>query len=255
MLKIYAEMIQGSDIWLAARMGTLTASEMKHVVTPGKLQYAKNDKSRAHVNEIAAQRISGYVEPSYVGDDMMRGNFDEIEARILYGKHYAETIECGFITNDAHGFTLGYSPDALIGHTGLIEIKSRKQKYQIETIVSGEVPAEYVLQLQTGLMVSEREWIDFVSYSGGLPMFVKRVYADQVMQSAIISAATAFEEQVCEVIERYQQNSRGMILTERKIFDEEISMDAGDSAALQRFDIDMPGNKERFCFGRVDQSE
>ena len=33
-VRIHAEMIQGSDEWLAARCGLLTASEMKLIVTP-----------------------------------------------------------------------------------------------------------------------------------------------------------------------------------------------------------------------------
>lgn len=54
------------------------------------------------------------------------------------------------------------------------------------------MPDDYLLQIQTGLLVTERAWCDFISYSGGLPMFTKRVYADEKVQNAIIEAATAF---------------------------------------------------------------
>ncbi|NBW19115.1 MAG: YqaJ-like viral recombinase, partial [Caulobacteraceae bacterium] len=161
-------MVQGGEEWYAARCGLLTASEMKLILTP-KLKIADNDKSRAHVWELLAQRISGYVEPSYVSDDMLRGREDENDAKITYTEHYAEVTDVGFITNDKWGFTLGYSPDGLVGDTGLIECKSRRQKFQVETIASGVVPEEYMLQLQTALLVSERKWIDFVSYCAGLP--------------------------------------------------------------------------------------
>jgi hypothetical protein len=63
----------------------------------------------------------GYVEPHYVSDDMIRGHDDEIEARSLYAKHHAPVAEVGFITNSKCGFTIGYSPDALVGDNGLIE--------------------------------------------------------------------------------------------------------------------------------------
>lgn len=72
------------------------------------------------------------------------------------------------------GFTLGYSPDGLVGDDGLIEAKSRVQKYQFQAIIehvasgSASVPAEFVMQLQTGLLGSECQWIDFISYSNGL---------------------------------------------------------------------------------------
>jgi predicted phage-related endonuclease len=218
MIKHHTDLLQGSLEWLQARLGILTASEMKHVLTPT-LKLANNDKTRAHVYEIAAQRISQYVEPHYVSDDMLRGQADEILAREAYAKHHAPVEECGFITNNKWGFTLGYSPDALVGTSGLIECKSRRQKFQVQTIAEAEVPEEYWMQLQTGLLVSEREWLDFVSYSGGLPMLVLRVEPCIKTQEAILEAADAFEGKVSEVIAAYDANVRNLrsVPTERTI--------------------------------------
>ena len=256
-IKYHTELLQGSEEWMQARLGILTASEMKLIITPGKLAYASNDKSRSHLYEIAAQRISQYVEPSYISDDMLRGQNEEMDAKEVYGKHYAKTKDCGFITNDAWGFTLGYSPDALVGKDGLIECKSRRQKYQIETIISGEVPAEYMVQIQTGLLVSERKWLDFISYSGGLPMFVKRVEHDEIMQAAIISAATAFHEQLAGILTKYGEAAEHLHMTERKIYDDIITGSIGasvpDSKELRLFDKDAIGSKEAFLFGRVEK--
>ena len=202
MITYHPNVVQGSDDWHAMRCGLLTASEVKLIVTPtGKA--ASNDKERAHVWELAAQRISQYVEPAYIGEAMLRGWDDEIRARDLYSKTRAPVKECGFITNDRWGFTIGYSPDGMVGDDGLIECKSRRQKFQVETIATIKVPAEFALQLQTGLLVSEREWIDFISYSGGLPMAVIRVWPDPVLQDAIIAAATAFEQRIAERIAEY----------------------------------------------------
>lgn len=210
--------VQGSDEWLAMRCGVLTASEMKYVVTPT-LKPADNDKTRAHLWEMLAQRISSYVEPQYISTDMLRGIEDEFYARKAYAEHYAPVEECGFITNGKWGFTLGYSPDGLVGDDGLIEIKSRRQKYQVETIATDEVPAEYMIQLQTGLLVSERKWIDFVSYSGGLPMFVKRVEAIPEYQDAIIAAACAFEARLADKLVEYRATlvATKLIETQRRV--------------------------------------
>lgn len=218
-VRIHSEMIQGSDEWLAARCGLLTASEMKLIVTPT-LKAASNDKERTHLYELLAQRVTGYVEPHYVSDDMLRGRDDEIEARDLYARTYAPVTEVGFITNDRWGFTLGYSPDGLVGDDGLIECKGRRQKFQIQTIADREAPADFVLQLQTGLLVSERKWIDFISYCGGLPMVTLRVFPDPVIQAAILDAACAFEGRLQKVREAYESALRGtarLIPTERRI--------------------------------------
>lgn len=215
----HPEVTQGSDEWLAMRCGLLTASEMKHVITPT-LKAANNDKTRAHLYELLAQRVTKYVEPMYVGDDMLRGQEDEFYARQVYTEHYAPVEQVGFITNDRWGFTIGYSPDGLVGKDGLIEIKSRRQKYQVQTIIEnltgGTIPADYIMQAQTGLLVSEREWLDFISYSGGLPMAVVRVWPDDAVQGAIIEAAAAFEAKLAECLEIYRSASVGLIPTERR---------------------------------------
>ena len=214
----HRDLVQGSDEWLAARRGMLTASEMCLILTPT-LKQANNDKSRAHLWELLGQRITQYVEPHYISDDMLRGRQDELDARALYAEHYAPVDEVGFITNDKWGFTIGYSPDGLVGNDGVIECKSRRQKYQIETIASGLMPADYVLQVQTGLLVSDRAWCDFVSYSGGLPMVVLRVHADDAVQAAIVEAATAFEKRLAEEWQRYdaQVAANKWRATERRI--------------------------------------
>lgn len=201
-ITIHSNLVQGTDEWLQARCGLITASEMKLILTPT-LKAANNDKTRAHLYELIAQRVTRYTEPTYQSADMERGQIGEVYARQIYHESIAETAECGFITNDRWGFTLGYSPDWLVGDDGLAECKTRRQKCQMQTIIehvfaadSQTIPADYVLQCQTGLLVSERKWLDFVSYHGGLPMVVIRVWPDPVVQAAIIEAAEEFEAQI-----------------------------------------------------------
>jgi predicted phage-related endonuclease len=216
---LHEQLIQGSDEWLAARCGLITASEMKHLLTVKTLKVCDNDKTRQHVYELLFQRVTGFVEPQYVSDAMLRGQADEIYARAAYEENFAPVTEVGFITNDRWRFTIGYSPDGLVGDDGLIEVKSRAGKYQVQTITENEVPEEYVLQLQTGLLVSERKWIDFISYSGGLPMFVKRVEADPLIQGAILAAATSFEAKLADKAREYRSTLASMpkvIETERR---------------------------------------
>lgn len=222
MITYHNDLIQGSDEWLQARCGLLTASEMKLIVTPT-LKIASNDKERAHLYELLAQRITKYVEPHYISEDMLRGYDDEILARSVYAEHYAPVAEMGFITNNKWGFTLGYSPDGLIGDDGLIETKSRRQKYQIETIVENvpeeTVPTDYAIQIQTGFLVSERKWCDFISYSSGLHMVVIRVYPIPAVMDAIEAAAYAFEERLAVKLAKYNatlKSAARLIPTERR---------------------------------------
>ena len=239
---IHEDLEQGTPEWLAARRGLMTASEMHLLVnvpkeetrikkdgTPYKqreMTTANDDKTRAHIYEIAAQRISSWTEPTYVGDAMLRGHADEITARDLYSERIEPVEEKGFITRDFGGFTLGYSPDGcgVMSNFG-IECKSRIQKHHVKTVITNEVPTEYMLQIQTGLMITGWDYIDFISYSAGLPMWVIRVEPDPVYQDAIMTAAESFEMSVREQIAAYGDrisNCATVIETEREPDEQEV---------------------------------
>jgi hypothetical protein len=55
-----------------------------------------------------------------------------------------------------------------------------------------------------------------VSYSAGLPLFVKRVYADPDWHAAIENAARIFEVNITDVINRYTTASQNKVATERR---------------------------------------
>mgnify|MGYP003656577790 CR=1 FL=1 len=206
MITYHHEIEQGTPEWHELRRGVLTSTAIKTLITPtGKL--ADNDKTRAHVYEVAAQRITGRTEDTFMSFDMMRGHTEEILARDLYARHYSPVSECGFITNNVLGFLVGYSPDGLVGEDGLIEIKSAKAKIQVERITNGGMPNEHYAQVQTGLWVTGRQWCDFISYSNGMKMMVVRVEADPDYHALIEQAAAQFEAKVNDVIAHYQLNS------------------------------------------------
>jgi hypothetical protein len=227
-VQIHCDFDQGSGAWLEARCGLLTASEFDRIITPT-LKVAENVKSRAHLWEMAAQRISRYVEPAYISDAMLRGLEDEDRARAHYSEHYAPVKECGFVTNNKWGFTLGCSPDGLVGDDGLIEVKSRGQKFQVQTIVeyfeNGTTPEDFVLQVQGQMLVTERKWCDLISYSGGLPMVTMRIESDPVIQAAILDAAAKFEARINEVVATWHAalaSDARLVPTERMIEQEMV---------------------------------
>jgi hypothetical protein len=207
---------QGSPEWLEQRRGMVTASQVGNLLTATG-RPASNDTSRRLTLSLVAERITGYVEPTFVNDDMLRGQLDEPIARDLYSEHFEQVTECGFLVRDDWGWPLGYSPDGLVGDYGLIEVKSRRQKKHLQTILADEVPAENMAQLQAGLLVSGREWIDYVSYSGGMPLWVKRVYPDPKWSEAIVDAVSAFEQAAEEMTHTYLTRTADLPATERRI--------------------------------------
>ena len=214
-LHIYKELEQGTNEWLAARCGIVTASVVGQLITAKTLKSASNDTARALTMHLAAERITGYVEPTATSRDMERGTLDEPYAREKYNDHHAPVTELGFMVRDFGGYRIGYSPDGLVGDNGLIEIKSRKQKIHLKTILADEVPAENMAQIQTGLLVSGRDWCDYVSYCGGMKLWVKRVYPNPAWFDAIREAVSAFELSAALMIETYNERTEDAPETER----------------------------------------
>lgn len=221
-LHVYNDLVQGSEEWLAARRGIVTASVVGQLITPRTIKPASNDYSRALTNLLVAERITGWTDPVYVSDDMLRGQMDEPVARALYAEHYAPVTETGFMVRDDWGFPIGYSPDGLVSDDGLIEIKSRRAKKHLATILADEVPIENLGQIYCGLLVSGRVWCDYVSYCAGMPLYVKRVTRDTRWFDAIVTAVTQFEHAAEEMAATYHAAVAGLPATERVDYDAEI---------------------------------
>jgi hypothetical protein len=200
---IFHDCIQGSAEWHALRCGMLTASTLKVMITPtGKI--ADNATTRAYLADILAQRLTKYTEPSFVSDDMQRGIEDEYRARDVYAAKYHVVEQVGFITRQiAPGVTIGCSPDGLVGTGGGIEIKSRRAKLQIQQILDGTVPDEHLAQIHTAMLVTGRQWWDFISYSAGLPMVVIRVPCSYDWMTRITTAAVEAERRIAEMRAQY----------------------------------------------------
>ena len=224
-LRTFSDIEQGTPEWLELRRGIITASTVGQLITP-KLKEASNVASRALTLTLAAERITGHIDPVFVSDDMVRGQMEEPLARDLYAKFTGQKVdELGFMTEDNWGPTIGYSPDGLVGDEGLIEIKSRRQKKQLRTIIDGQVPAENMAQIQCGLLVSGRRWLDYVSYCGGMPLFISRVYPDREWAQAILGAAAAFEKAVTTITATFTNRTMGYPVPPLSDLDTEITID------------------------------
>jgi hypothetical protein len=58
-------------------------------------------------------------------------------------------------------------------------------------------------QLQAGLLVTGRAWVDYVSYSPGLPLYVKRIAPDLKWFNAIIDACEEYERAATDYFADY----------------------------------------------------
>jgi hypothetical protein len=179
------------------------------------IEVAEGDEVDRLAYAIAAERLRGFAESVFVNFDMWRGTEVEHYAVEKYAEHYAPVTRCGFMERDDWGFSIGWSPDGLVGADGAIEIKGPRGSGHVRSVVDDEVPAAYMPQLQTALLVSGRQWIDFVSYAEGLHVWPKRVTPDKRWQVAIVEAAARIEKTIAVVVATYRANTVGMPMAER----------------------------------------
>lgn len=190
-------------------------AEANKASAPLVIEVANNETSRSLTKLLTAERITGWTDPTFTSDDMWRGIEDEPRAREMYAEHYAPVTEVGFMVRQEDGWTLGYSPDGLVGEDGLIEVKSRRAKKQLATVLADDVPAENIPQLQAALLVSGRKWIDYVSFTGGMALYVKRVFPDERWFKAIEQACRTFEHAAESMANTYLTRVDGLPVAER----------------------------------------
>ena len=196
MPRYHDDIEQGTEEWLALRLGKMTASDF-HVML-GKSQ-TKTDK----LFEIVFERMTHNTDQeNYSSFAMERGKILEAEARRLYSAMYETPVkQTGFVEPDGdepfQGF-IGASPDGLLDEDGGLEIKCPLGKNFLQWTALQEdgtrtveyIKPEYKTQLEFNLMVTGRKYWDFCYYHPLLGLVVKRVESDPELREKIKTSLT-----------------------------------------------------------------
>lgn len=192
---------QGSGDWLAIRLGLISASRFKDLLTEPR---SKTDKesgklsatAEAYANELIAEIITG-KQKEVSGKALEWGSEYESAARIEYDfREGAETVERGICLSDCLMF--GASPDGFVGDDGMIEIKCPfNSANHVWTVING-MPPEHMPQIQGNLWINGRQWCDFISFDPRVNddnrLYVKRIYRDKTYIASIEKKAARFAE-------------------------------------------------------------
>jgi putative phage-type endonuclease len=199
-----SELIQGSDEWLRARVGSLGASRVHEVMARTKTGYSA---SRANAcAAIVAERLTGTPTESFETPAMAWGKATEAEARATY-EFYTDSIvtPVGLVKHPTIADTHA-SPDGLLGTEGILEIKCPQVAGHIETLLKRAVPSRYECQIAWQLACTGRKWADFVSFNPLLPeemrLFVVRVERDDSKIAEITKEVVAFLAEVDAKVEQ-----------------------------------------------------
>lgn len=177
----YHDIGQRTEEWHQLRGGRFTSSQIAKLFSKETTLEFQNC-----IRQIVSERMIGDVvkEDSYDNQYMKWGREHEDEARERFEQ---ET----FIKVDKSGFFVyqnicGCSPDGLIDDDGLIEIKCPKATTQVKYLEENKFPAEYKYQVHSQMLFSGRSYCYFVSYHPQLPLFIKHVEKDDLIQQEII---------------------------------------------------------------------
>lgn len=188
---------QGTEEWHALRLGIITMSQAQCLLVDGKSKSGLGAGAMTYMSELIGERFTEMPAAFFSSKVTERGHEDESVAIKLFEMQKQVEVEPVTIILN-HG--AGYSPDGLVGGAGLIEVKSKAPKFQVDILESQEVPNEHMGQLQGGLWVAEREWIDFISYCRNMPLFIKRVHRDEKMITKISDRVKIFQDLMQERI-------------------------------------------------------
>ncbi len=167
-------MQQRSEAWRQVRGGKITGSRFARAMTSRKDVYGKLIEQL-----VQERRLGRSLDNSYVSPAMQWGIDHEPLARKWYsarGGHHVQ--EVAFVPHSDMEY-VGVSPDGLVGHDGLIEIKCPQLKGYRQTLDTRRVPSQYYWQIQGGLWVCDRDWADYVCFYPPGQGLVIRVQKDE----------------------------------------------------------------------------
>jgi len=193
---------QGTPEWLAARAGKVTASMVSAV-----LMKPETAGFRDYQAQIVAEILTGKPQGSdYSNAAMQFGTETEPLARSAYEVHTGFAVDqVGMVIHPTID-RAGASPDGLLGHSGLVEIKCPKVSTHLGYLIAGVVPTGYKNQMMWQMACTGRAWCDFVSFRPDLPenlqLFVMPLHRDEAKIAEMETAVIAFLAGVDQMIEK-----------------------------------------------------
>lgn len=195
---------QGSDAWLAQRVGKVTASRIADVMAKTKSGYGA---ARAnYMAELLVERLTGAKAERFQSAEMRWGIETEPQARDAYSFFTgAEVSPASFVEHPSIPMT-GASPDGFVfdatAGNGLVEIKCPNTATHIDTLLTERVPERYELQMLWQMACTGLEWCDFVSFDprmpGDMQFFCKRVHIHAATVASIEAEVRKFLAELAE---------------------------------------------------------
>ncbi len=183
---------QGTEEWLDARLGLVTASEVDALITSKwKIKDMDDAGPQTYLfTKIAENWLSKSLE-GFTSFATEQGILLEKEARADFKiDHKCEIETVGFIVGDDR--RCGCSPDGIIGNEAGVEIKCPQPTNAVRYAINGVLPPDYELQVHFSMFVSGFKRWHFLSYHRTLPKLDIVIERDKEKCATIGKALAAF---------------------------------------------------------------
>lgn len=197
---IIKDIIQGQPEWYDLKLGVVSASNFKKIVT------SKGDRSKQrekYLYELAGERITGERANNYKNEHMERGNEREAESRKAFEFFHETHIEqVGFVFLDEDR-DIGCSPDGLIDTCSGFETKDAAPHVQVERLEKNWKGTEHFQQVQGCLYVTDRTSWHLRSYSRGIKPIDILFSRDEEFIRKLAVELKLFVKDLKTLVERY----------------------------------------------------
>jgi putative phage-type endonuclease len=175
---MYENIIQGSEEWLRLRLGKVTASRVADVLAKTKTGVSASRGN--YLIELALQRVTGVIEPSFMNDAMAHGKENEATARVAFEvAHNVFVDQVAFVDHPTIK-DFGCSPDGVIGDS-LLELKCPYQSAVHWSYFKDGCPSKYYTQIQAQMSCTGAKSVWFVSYDPRMPAR-SQLYIEEVLR-------------------------------------------------------------------------
>jgi putative phage-type endonuclease len=198
-------MLQGTDEWKLARVGSVGASDAPKITRKTKSGYSA-DRDTLLLQKML-ERLTGQPVSIFQTPAMTRGLELEGEARRTYQLVHGhdDVEEVGIVPHPrikgSHA-----SPDGLVDKDGLVEIKCPGPAAHLDAVESDRIPNDHQIQMQWQLSCTGRKWCDYVSFNPDFPLklqlYVKRVPRDPAQIAELEREISKFVDELETKLER-----------------------------------------------------
>lgn len=192
--------------WLRKRLGKITCSRFGDLMGSGRSKDALfSQTGYSYLRRIVAERLGSWYSVSARAMDW--GNENESKAIAEYAKRFEWDVDNTPFQYFAYTDDIGGTPDGLVCGSGCVEVKCPfDPAVHVNTLLTKEVPSEYEWQPVGHLLVTGRDWCDFISFDprieGKHRLCVVRVERNEVRIEMLKKRLDLAVEEVVKMMER-----------------------------------------------------